>query len=468
LGGPVPPMNLLYMASTVMQAFSGKYELKLVDTGLGGLSLGDIEKVLRDFCPQVIVLSSLIWEADLAHSLALLAKKQDKNTIVVIEGQLASIAKECLLEDENIDYCVVGEAEIPIVELLKYLENQLELSDVKSLIYRSDGKVISNKDYFIGNLDEITISSSAWDLIDIREYARYPNWNGALKEKFYIPILTSRGCPFGCSFCCEREVAGKNFRGRSPENVFSEIMFLHKKYAVREIHIFDSVFNYDIERAKQICRLIIDSGIKLSLSFPHGVRADIMTDELLALLRKAGTYKLVYGIETASPRLQRMINKNLDVRQTNQVIRKTSGAGIIVGGYFMLGFPTETIDEMEQTINFAVQSDLDLAYFFKVTHFRDIVDIYKSPLNPIRGVKKGTCTDLCYYGTKRSAQDISPSELNNILLGAQQRFYLNRRRLWRGFVKSPHKVTFLTNLSRLAALILQSYLMKQLSGANRR
>jgi anaerobic magnesium-protoporphyrin IX monomethyl ester cyclase len=463
LGGPLPPLDLLYIASMVIKVFKNRYELKLVDMGLGNLSLYDIEKVLDDFSPQIIVFSSLVWEADLVHAIASLAKGKNKNIILVVEGQLASIAKEYLLQDENIDYCITGEAETPMVGLLKSLESQMELSEVKSLIYRTDGNVISNKSgSYIENLDELTISSSAWDLIDVREYARYPNWNGTLKERFYIPILTSRGCPFDCNYCCERELLGKKFRTRSPENVFSEIMFLHKKYNVKEIHIFDSVFNYDVERAKQICRLIIDSRIKLSLSFPHGLRADIMTEELLALLRKAGTYKLVYGIETAVPRLQRMINKSLDIRQVNEVIKMTSKTGIIVGGYFMLGFATETIDEMRQTMNFAVQSDLDLAYFFKVTRFQDIVDIYKSHLNPINGDRKDSCIDLCYYGIQRSAQGILPSQLNNLLLEAQQRFYLSRRRLLRGFVKSPRKISFLKNLSNLGTIILQSYLVGQL------
>lgn len=468
LGGPVPPLNLLYIASMVMKVFKNKYELKLIDMGLGPLSLNEIEKALADFRPQIICLSSLVWEADLVHAIAYFAKKLNKGIVVVVEGQLASIAKEYLLQDENIDYCIVGEAEVPMIELLKSLANQMELSKVNGIIYRIDSSYISNKSIaFIDNLDEVSISSSAWDLINVWEYARYPNWNGVLKEKFYIPILTSRGCPFDCNFCCERQISGKKFRARSPENVFSEIMFLHRKYHVNEIHFYDSVFNYDIERAKEICQLIINSGIKLSLSFPHGLRADIMTEELLFLLRRAGTYKLVYGIETAVPRLQHMINKNLDISQVDRIIRKTSKLGVITGGYFMLGFPTETPEEMAQTINFAVQSDLDLAYFFKVTHFQNIFAIYQSNLNPMSENKKKMCIDLCYYAIGGPVQEgTSSPELNNLLLEAQQRFYLSSKRLWWGFIKSSNKITFLKNLLNLLGIISQSYLLRQLTRKN--
>ncbi|MBL7197455.1 MAG: B12-binding domain-containing radical SAM protein [Candidatus Omnitrophica bacterium] len=468
IGGPLPPLELLYIASMIMKTFGDKYELKILDTGIGNLSLEEIKKELEDFVPQIICLNALIWEADLVHKVAALSKKLNKDIIILIQGQLASLAKEYLLQDKNIDCVVIGEGEITIVELLKNLEKNKDLSEVEGIVYRSEGRVAStNPRAYIENLDEITISSSTWNLIDIKEYAEYSNWNGSLKERFYIPILTSRGCPFDCTFCCVRNIYGKRYRVRSPENVLSEIKFLHEKYHVKEIHIFDAVFNYDVERAKKICLLIINSGMNLSLAFPYGVRADVMTEELITLLREAGTYKLVYGIETATPRLQKMIMKNLDLEQVKDIVRKTARTGIIVGGYFMLGFPSETYDEMMQTINFAASSDLDLAYFFKVTDYDDIVRLYQSTLESAE--KKQEIPygfeDLSYYSKKRSYAEISASELNNLILESQQKFYLNLGRIWRGLLKYPHKILFLKNLMAAFGLILQSYLIRKLTSS---
>ncbi len=467
-GGPVVPLELLYIASSIEKSFKDKYEIKILDTGIGQLDLNDIEREVRSFSPDIILLNGLIWEADLVHNIAELSKKINQTTLILAQGQLPTLAKGYSLKDKNIDYCIIGEADSTVVELLEALEDGDNLSQIKGIIYKKDNQIYDGgiRDY-IEDLDEFGISSSAWDLINIKEYAKYSNWNGSLKEKFYIPILTSRGCPFDCVFCCNKDVIGKKFRARSPKNVFDEIKFLHDKYNVKEIHFFDAVFNYDVERAKEICNLIIDSGLKLSLAFPHGIRADIMNDQLIDLLRRAGTYKLVYGVETASLRLQKEIKKNLDINQVKDIIRKTSDVGIIVGGYFMLGFPTESYEEMQETINFAVGSDLDLAAFFKVTLYKEALKRYYDAMDL---VEKGETfphefEDFSYYSKKRSNAEISAIELNNVILEAQQRFYLNFSRISRGLLKFPHKIAFLKNLINAVALIIQAYLIRSLASS---
>jgi len=465
-GGPVVPLELLYVASAIMKSFKGKYKVKILDIGIGRLDLDDVGGEIESFSPDVIFLNGLIWEADLVHNIAELSKKIKQDTLTLVQGQLPTLAKEYSLKDSNIDYCIIGEAESTVVELLKVLEENGDPSQVKGIIYKRDNQIHGGglRDY-IKDLDQVSISSSAWDLINIREYAKYSNWNGSLKEKFYIPILTSRGCPFDCTFCCNKYVIGKKFRARSPENVFAEIKFLHDKYNVKEIHFFDAVFNYDTERAKEICHLIINSGLKLSLAFPHGIRADIMTEELIGLLKRAGTYKLVYGIETASSRLQKEIKKNLDLRQVKDIIKKTANAGIIVGGYFMLGFPTESYEEIQETINFAVDSDLDLAAFFKVTLYDDALRRYQAAMDLVEGGGEFPLgfEDFSYYSKKRSHAEISAPKLNNAILEAQQKFYLNFSRIGRGLLKFPHKIAFLKNLMNAVALIVQAYLIRSLA-----
>ena len=470
IGGPLPSLDLLYIASMIIKIFADKYELKILDTGIEELSLDEIKREIEEFSPKIICLNSKIWEAQLMHRIAAIAKGLNKSITVLAQGQLSTLAKENLLKDKNIDYGIIGEAEFTIIELLRNLEENKDILNVKGITYRDGEKIISNQPRpYIKNLDEIGISSLAWDLIDIKEYSKYSNWNGSLKEKFYIPMLTSRGCPFDCTFCCNRDISGKGFRARSPENVISEIKFLHEKYNVKEIHFFDAVFNYDVERAKKICNLVIESGLKLSLAFPHGIRADIMTEELIGLLRRAGTYKLVYGIETASSRLQKETKKNLDVKQVRHIIKKTSDSGIIVGGYFMLGFPTETHQEILETIKFAVDSYLDLAAFFKVTLYDDAIKRYKSAMVSVERGEEFSCgfEDFSYYSKKRSYAEVSTLELNNAILEAQQKFYLNFKRISRGLSKFPHKGAFLKNLIAAFGLILQSYLIRKLSNSKK-
>ena len=301
------------------------------------------------------------------------------------------------------------------------------------------------------------------------EYSKKPGWGGALKEKFYMPILTSRGCPHSCSFCGNRLFLGSRFRARSPENVVAEISFLNKEFRAKEFHIFDAVFNHNLDRAKAICRLIIESGLDISLSFPHGLRADMMDEELLVLLKRAGTYKLVYGIETASPRLQKETQKNLDLDRARRIIKDTSRQGIIVGGYFMLGFSGETEEEMKQTVDFAVRSDLDLAFFFKVIHYEQLLSKYKEILMS-RGGASTTMyrfRDFGYYSRNRASGQISAENLNRAIASAQQKFYLRAGRLWILWLKTDNKLSYLRNLIQMFAILLQAYLITILTPEER-
>ncbi len=461
-GGPVPPMELLYVVSQINKKLNN-YSFKIIDMGIGSLSYEDIKREIEIFKPEIIFLNALIFEAEIVHDIAYIAKNLNKHTIIILIGQLATLAKEYLIYDNNIDFVIVGEPELTSVELLEAIENEINYLEINGLIYKKDKKYVTTEPRrYIENLDDVSISIFSWDLIDIKEYAKYSNWNGALKEEYYMPIITSRGCPFDCTFCCNRDIYGQKFRARSPQNVIDEIKVLHKKYNVKEIHFFDVVFNYDVERAKQICNLIIDSGMNLSLAFPHGIRADIMTDELITLLRKAGAYKITYGVETAVPRLQKLIKKNLDISHVNDVIKKTADTGIIVGGYFMLGFTSETQQEMIQTIDFAVDSDLDIASFFKVTSYKDVIKIYESRFNKKDSERKMSLDfkDLAYFSIKRSHAQINNSVLNNLILKAQRRFYLNFKRLLRGIKKYPHKNIYIKNIISVMGLILQGYIFK--------
>lgn len=464
-GGPVPCLGLLSLASVIMRSFGARYNLKILHTGVKGLTAEDVKRHVRQEQPYIVGLSAMTCEADLMRGIAAGVKETDKNIIVMAGGPHATLAGEGLLEDRNIDYGVFGEGEDTLVELLKTLEEKGDFSKIKGIAYRDRGKVILTPPRpCIEDLDKTTILSSAWDLIDIKEYAKHPNWNGLCRERFYFPVMTSRGCPFNCVFCRSKDTFGRGFRARSPENVFAEMMALYEKYNIREIHFFDDVFNFDAKRAERICSLLIESGIRFSLAFPNGLRADIMTDGLLDSLKRAGCYKINYGIETATPRLQQLIKKDLDISRVRETVDKTVKKGILTAGYFILGFPTETSEEIEGTIDFAAASSLDNAYFFKFTDFLSL----KPHRAPFAG--KGSAPgsgDFHFYSAERAPSGISPDRLNDLILKAQERFYMSLKRICRGFFRSTHKTAYLKNLLSLFALFFQARLLRQLKGPSK-
>lgn len=171
-------------------------------------------------------------------------------------------------------------------------------------------------------------------------------------------------------------ILGKRFRARSPENVLSEIRFLYDQYGITDFQIIDDIFNFNLKRANSICDLIIKSGMKLTLSFPNGVRGDLMEGELIDKMAAAGTKFISYAIETASQRLQSLIRKNLNLEKVFNAIEYTGKRGIVTRGFFMLGFPTETEDEAIQTIEFSKASSLSGATFFTVVYFPG-TELYK-------------------------------------------------------------------------------------------
>ena len=268
----------------------------------------------------------------------------------------------------------------------------------------------------------------AWDLVDVPAYWREQNMNGMFRHPRHMSIFTSRGCPYRCTYC--HNVFGKRFQERSPENVLEEIELLYDRYGIRELHILDDIFNANRERAKEIMRRIARSGMELSIAFPNGLRGDRMDSELIALMRAAGVYKISYAIESASPRIQKLTRKNVDLERIRRVIDETAQAGILTQGFFMLGFPGETRAELEATIEYASATSLHFANFFVLNPFEG------TPLVETLGPEAlGYDFDdpelNNYHEARQSLAAVSVAELNGFWRRAHREFYLDPRRLYR-------------------------------------
>jgi radical SAM superfamily enzyme YgiQ (UPF0313 family) len=175
-----------------------------------------------------------------------------------------------------------------------------------------------------------------------------------VKKTPVAPIITTRGCPYNCSYCSASIISGRQLRFRSPSLVVDEIEMLVNTYGVREIQIEDDNFTLNTKHALEICREIIRRGIKVIWSLPNGVRVDCLTDELLADMRKSGCYLMALGIESGNQRLLDESGKKLDLTIVPDMVNKVRKAGIAVWGFFMIGFPSETNQEVWETINFAL------------------------------------------------------------------------------------------------------------------
>lgn len=285
------------------------------------------------------------------------------------------------LIDTDADYAAVGEGErtfnqlasgIPPaqVEGLAYWENgkaveskppNKELIESKELYSLKVGKL---KRQFQIDIDDFGIPD--WDEIDPRTYPVAPH--GMIAHAHPIaPIITTRGCPYSCTYCSAPITAGKRMRYRDPKKVVDEIEMLINDYEVKEIQIEDDNFTLDRKHCIAICKEILKRNIKVLWSLPNGVRIDKLDKEMLLLMKKSGCCSMSLGIESANQRILDMIKKQLNKEIVRDTVKLISDAGIETVGFFMIGFPTETKDEMENTINFALSLPLTRANFTKVT-----------------------------------------------------------------------------------------------------
>jgi anaerobic magnesium-protoporphyrin IX monomethyl ester cyclase len=363
-------LGLMYLASAVRQHFGGVVETRIATLVSRPDRLDEESawalQLLADADPDVVGVRCLSIGKDSLEHLVRAIKAVLPECPVLVGGPYATDSPEEALRISGVDVVAIGEGERTIVELVERLMSRRPLTGVSGTAYLEHGIYRRAAPRpVIEDVDSLPLP--AWDLVNLEEFSnRYLTFSSKIYQR-HGNIMTTRGCPYRCMYC--HNILGKGFRARSPASVLAEIRHLYDQYGITDFQVIDDIFNLDRRRAKLICDLIIDSRMKITLSFPNGVRGDLMDEELIDKLARAGTRFISYAIETASPRLQRLIRKNLKLDAVFRAIERTTRAGIITRGFFMLGFPSETEEEVESTIRFAQQSDLCGATFFTVVYF---------------------------------------------------------------------------------------------------
>ena len=420
--GTPPPLGVMYLASYVMKHRNDN--VKIFDTRLCKEPTKEFLKILYDFKPDIIGMSALTVEAGYLHILAKLTKSINKHTKIVVGGPYVTSISETVMKDGNIDIGVIGEGEVTFKELMDALEQGLSFEGIHGIVYRShDTMKKTPVRQYIENVDELPYP--AWDLIDLDTYSKRRGMS-TIGIRKYMPVFTSRGCPFHCTYC--HNIMGKRFRARSAGNVLEEMRTLRDKYHINDFEIIDDISNFDRGRIKAILRGIIDKHWDVKLSFPNGVRTDILDEEIIHLMKKAGTSELSVAVETASPRLQKMVKKNLKLEKINKMIDIAVKDDIFVRGFFMLGFPTETKEEMQATIDFACKSKLHEAIFFKVNPFGG-TELYKQAFETGKMPADTHTSNFDYYATSFNLSELSDKKFSHFYTKAYLRFYFNPKRI---------------------------------------
>ncbi|GAB4250076.1 MAG: radical SAM protein [Acidobacteriota bacterium] len=352
------PIGLAYIAPMARRL---GHHVEILDLALEEKPEPILAAKLRERRWDLAGLSCMTAEWEGAIRTARQIKEYAPELPIVFGGQHPTIEYEEVLRQPFADFVCLGEGEATFSEMLEALATGGRLEEIPGLAFKNrDGEIRRSRPRPpIEDVDSIPIP--AYDLLDLDRYAVAESARHTPKYRRAIQIFTSRGCPWHCIYC--HDLFGKRFRARSPENVLAEMRLLYDRYRIQEFMIEDDIFNFDMDRAKRICDLIVESGMQVALQFGNGVRLERLDEELIRKLAAAGTHHLCIAIESASPRLQRLTKKNLKLYQARDVIRWCKQYGIETLGFFMIGFPTETVEEIRMTIDFACRTELDEALF---------------------------------------------------------------------------------------------------------
>jgi magnesium-protoporphyrin IX monomethyl ester (oxidative) cyclase len=374
-----PPLGLAYIGAVLEEA---GHKVEIVDTIAlnwrspikikGRIHLGqkweDISDDIKRSKPDAVGISCpFSCQSHNAHKVAELVKAYDTDVPVIMGGAHPSTLPKKVLQDQNVDYVVIGEGELTMLNLLKTLSKGASFNEIDGFAYREKGKTVINpKKKFIEDIDSLPLP--ARHLLPMKEYFNAEAPHGPeLMRKPFTSMITSRGCPFNCVFCSIHTIWGHKWRPRSPDNVLLEIEHLIDVYKIREIHFEDDNLTLDKRRIEKICDLILDRGLDIKWFTPNGVAIWTLDKNLLEKMKKSGCYKLSFGIESGCPQTLKFIKKPINLTRARQVIRWANDVGIWTHGFFVIGFPYETKEAIHETLKFAVGSDLDFASFFIAT-----------------------------------------------------------------------------------------------------
>lgn len=350
-GGKQIPLGIYYLASYMR---SKGYEVMAIDAETENLDISDIIKIAAEFSPDFIGISSTTVAFHRALDVAEGIKKCMQVTIILGGPHITSNYSHAM-SFPVFDYGVYGEGEITLYELCESLLNKGDcLNDILGVIQRNEaGEVIKNEPRaFIDNLDEIPFP--AYDLVpDINKYVPTA---AAYRRTPVRSIITARGCPGQCTFC-DRNVFGNRHRKRSAQNIFDEIMLIKDNYGFEEIAFGDDSFLIDKNRIYELFSMLKNAGI--SFQWTCLGRINDLNEELVKFIKRNGCWRIIFGIESGDESILKIIKKYTTNEKVQRAISLCRKYGIKTGGFFIIGHPSETVESIEKTIEFALSLPLD-------------------------------------------------------------------------------------------------------------
>lgn len=424
-----PPMGLMCLAAYLRKCCGA--EVRIVNQKLHNVSNEALVQEAVRFGADIVGLAALTPSAYRLRAVSELLRRALPKAPVIIGGPHVSAFEGAALESVCADAAVVGEGELAFERIVQVWREGGSLSEVPGLYWREreEGAPVTKNPGALPCIQDLdSLPFAAYDLIDLPSYWKRQSMP-PIPRRRYVSLFSSRGCPFQCSWC--HHIFGKRFRMHSAERILDEAAHLTKTYGVDDVEFLDDIFNYDHERTTEFCDLVTKRNLKIRIAFPNAIRADIVTEEEMEGLVAAGMYFCSFALESGSPRIQQVTGKHLNIPRFLKTVERAVDHGVFSNGFAMLGFPTETKEDMQMTLDVACNSPLHTASFFTVTPFPN-TELYNTAMtNCPEQLAQIDYEDMDFNSMSVNLSAVSDEVLYRYQREANRRFFMNPRRIFR-------------------------------------
>jgi len=416
-----PPLGILYVGAMLENIGA---EVKLIDVDADRMSIDAILSYVKGFSPNIIGITATTPLIEEAYNIASFIKKHF-SVPIVLGGIHPTMNPEECIKQPCIDFVVKGEGEETIRELVLEMRSSTpDFSKVKGMYYKRGQDIhFSGERDLILDLDKIPFPARRL----LNNPSRYKP-----QDAEHLPvasIMTTRGCPGRCTFCCTKNIFKDRYRMRSIDNVIEEIDELIRCFKVKEIHIADDAFNIDKNRTLMLCEAIRRKNYNINFEFLNGLRADFIDDDILDAFKSIGIKNVAFGVESVDGNILKNVRKNIPPERVKKSLDFSKRKGFKTWAFFMIGLPGETEFTITKTIAFAKEADPDFAKFLLFKPFpgsevynemnrRGLIDdfnfanygIYTQPVHHLDNL---TRADLLYWQKR-----------------AYREFYFRPKKIW--------------------------------------
>lgn len=343
-------------------------DLNNVEIGLCGdpnpeMSLDEVEKriteAVDEFKPELFGVSVKTYTAEISRHIFQLINNRKRGIVTIAGGPHITLDGLQFIQENDIDYGLQGEGEYTLPALCNALERKGAQEKIGGLIYWKNGRIHCNP-----------MNSTIADL-DSLPYPRYDDFSSVMDNGRNVneyPLLTSRGCPYQCSYCSMPRIMGGKWRCHSSERVIMELEHAKLKYKNTSFTVVDDNFTLNLKRVEDICEQLIFKKMNLPWNSQNGIRADRISAHLARKMRHSGCHYVWIGIESADDKVFKATNKGEKIEDITRGIKHLKDAGIRVGGFFITGLPYSTRESDLKSVDFVKEHGIDGWWFHFVPY----------------------------------------------------------------------------------------------------